>query len=62
MNSAVQCAMVALMTTKKKMTVSEAGRLGALKVNAFITSDTRRKAAHKGWKTRRAMQKAAKSK
>ena len=38
---------------QKKMTVQEAGRLGALVTNKKLTSEMRRRAAKKGWRNRR---------
>lgn len=37
----------------KITTLSEAGRLGALKTNLILTTDSRRKAAKKGWRLRK---------
>jgi len=35
------------------MDVAQAGRLGAIKTNKILTSETRSKAAKKGWKLRK---------
>ena len=36
------------------MDTKEAGRLGAIKTNKILTSESRRKAAKKGWRLRKA--------
>jgi len=35
------------------MTTSQAGRLGALKTNSILTTEQRKKAARKAWRTRK---------
>lgn len=43
-----------------KMDVTEAGRLGAIKTNQILTTETRRKAAKKGWKRHKTLKKSLK--
>lgn len=35
------------------MTLSEAGRLGAIKTNKLLTAEKRKRAAKKGWRNRK---------